>query len=348
MMIFNKKLLCMVLFTIFILCTSSVGAANVNNIINDSNTNDTFGVNNSGEYVYNDHNDDLTDSEYVNPNDYYFDENGNRVSYTSDTRCFNNVTMSNGYNAYSIKDGGYIETNDSKTYPIFWNDSFRPVDANDTEVVKGHWYYTNGTPIGEYLKIMFYSYYDPIMNYHNDVVPTSIIVQSMVWEFYNSLYDYDGLSSIPKAVVDKYNSGFRVNNNGAVQWTNKTHYRVFDFLGFENTNRSRGDLWGFKVTEFDVPEPSNNTTNTTNNTDVTNDTGNNTDISNNTSTNNTNSLVINPDDTEDSVSVIELNDNGSNDSNVTAVNLKDTGNPLYVLIVVLGILGIVPFSRFRK
>ena len=256
--------------------------------------------------------------------------------------------MSNGYNAYSIKDGGYIETNDSKTYPIFWNDSFRPVDANDTEVVKGHWYYTNGTPIGEYLKIMFYSYYDPIMNYHNDVVPTSIIVQSMVWEFYNSLYDYDGLSSIPKAVVDKYNSGFRVNNNGAVQWTNKTHYRVFDFLGFENTNRSRGDLWGFKVTEFDVPEPSNNTTNTTNNTDVTNDTGNNTDISNNTSTNNTNSSVINPDDTEDSVSVMELNDNGSNDFNVTAVNLKDTGNPLYVLIVVLGILGIVPFSRFRK
>jgi len=45
---------------------------------------------------------------------------------------------------------------------------------------------------------------------------------------------------------------------------------------------------------------------------------------------------------------MELNDNGSNDSNVTAVNLKDTGNPLYVLIVVLGILGIVPFSRFRK
>ena len=185
------------------------------------------------------------------------------------------------------------------------------------------------------------------MNFHSSV-PTSILVQSNIWVIYRNVNNYNNLKGWAKSAVDDYNNGLRVNNTGAVQWTNKTHYRVFDFLGFENTNRSRDDLWGFKVTEFDVPEPSNNTTNTTNNTDVTNDTGNNTDISNNTSTNNTNYSVINPDDTEDSVSVIELNDNGSNDFNVTAVNLKDTGNPLYVLIVVLGILGIVPFSRFRK
>ncbi|WP_042706959.1 hypothetical protein [Methanobrevibacter wolinii] len=177
------------------------------------------------------------------------------------------------------------------------------------------------------------------MNFHSSV-PTSILVQSNIWAIYRNVNNYNNLKGWAKSAVDDYNSGLRVNNTGAVQWTNKTHYRVFDFLGFENTNRSRGDLWGFKVTEFDVPEPSNNTTNTTNNTDVTNDTGNNTDISNDISTNNTN--------TNDNVSVIELNDNGSNDFNVAAVNLKDTGNPLYVLIVVLDILGIVPFSRFRK
>ena len=177
------------------------------------------------------------------------------------------------------------------------------------------------------------------MNFYSSV-PTSILVQSNIWAIYRNVNNYNNLKGWAKSAVDDYNSGFRVNNTGAVQWTNKTHYRVFDFLGFENTNRSRGDLWGFKVTEFDVPEPSNNTTNTTNNTDVTNDTGNNTDISNDISTNNTN--------TNDNVSVIELNDNGSNDFNVTAVYLKDTGNPLYVLIVVLDILGIVPFSRFRK
>lgn len=94
------------------------------------------------ETVTNTHNSDINDAKYVNPKDYYIDENGSQVTCAYDTVCFNNVSMSNGYNAYAIQDGGHIETNDSKTHHSFWNDTFHVVDANDTDAVAGHWHHT--------------------------------------------------------------------------------------------------------------------------------------------------------------------------------------------------------------
>ena len=57
------------------------------------------------ETVTNTHNADITDTKHINPNDYYIDDNESHMPYTSDTGSFNNVTMSNGYNAYAIQDG---------------------------------------------------------------------------------------------------------------------------------------------------------------------------------------------------------------------------------------------------
>ena len=352
-MISNKKLFCMVLFITFILCTSSVGAENINNVINNSsNTYNTLKVNESSsdEYVYNDHNDDLTDPKYVNPNDYYFDDEGNRINYTSDTASFNNVTMSNGYNAYAVHHSGYIESNDSKKYPIFWNDTFEKVSPDDTLVVVGHWHLTNKTPMGEFLKILIYRYLDSFNRINNPNVPNSIYLQSYIWDFYDNVNNYDNLSDANKAVVDLYNSGFRVNNTGAIKWTNSTHYKVYDFMGFKNLNRSHKDLWGFKVTEFDVvpPSPSNNSTNTTTNTTNTNN------ITNNTTTpinpgNNTN---YTPDKNINQSHDKFLSDNDDsliNSSNNNTIPLLNTGNPLYLIFSILIILGLIPFNkRFRK
>ena len=57
------------------------------------------------ETVTNTHNSDINDPKYVNPNDYHIDENGSQVKFTSDTGSFNNVSLSNGYNAYAIQNG---------------------------------------------------------------------------------------------------------------------------------------------------------------------------------------------------------------------------------------------------
>ena len=32
-----------------------------------------------------------------------------------------------------------------------------------------------------------------------------------------------------------------------------THYKIYDFMGFQNMNSAHMDMWGFKITEADVP-----------------------------------------------------------------------------------------------
>lgn len=207
------------------------------------------------ETAKNTYNSDINNIKFINPKDYCQNEKGEWTPYTSDTGSFKNVTMSNGYNAYSIQNSGYIETEDLKTHPSFWNDTFFIVDANDSQSVVGHWYYTNGEPIGEYLRILFYTHYDDLLhiNKNSPKIPSSIFVQSFVWDFYENgsnadkpFYEYN------KEAVNRYNSGFRVNNSGNVQWLKETVYGIFDFLAFKNLNRTHKDLWGVKVQLFNI------------------------------------------------------------------------------------------------
>lgn len=287
------------------------------------------------ETVKNTHNTDINDTKYINPNDYYHNENGEWIPYTSDTGSFNNVTMSNGYNAYSIHDSGYIETNDSKTHPSFWNDTFYVVDANDTETVVGHWYYTKSEPIEEYLKILFYTHYDDLLhiNKNSPDIPSSIFVQCYVWDFYENggntdklFYDYN------KEAVNRYNSGFRVNNTGNIQWLNETAYRIFDFMAFNNLNRTHNDLWGLKVQLFNIT--SNNETNSTGTATV-----NETElIENNTTASNTASTG--KDNPTDSKTTNKKNSNNptnhSNSIEDEKVDFdKKTGHPLEILVIVI-------------
>lgn len=352
-MILNKKLLLILtLFVTIILCTSSVGAQSVSNVITADSNNGSSQVSDVNEengtdvYVHNDHNDDLTDSKYENPNDYYFDENGNRVNYTSDTRSFNNVTMSNGYNAYAIHHSGYLETNDSKTHPIFWNDTFKVVSPDHKGVVVGHWHLTNATPIGEFLKILIYEYLDAFNNINNPNVPNSIYLQSYIWDFYDNVNNYDGLSDLNKRVVDEYNNGTRVNNTGNIKWTNSTHYKIYDFMGFQNMNSTHMNMWGFKITEVDVPQPSNNTTNGTNSTNSTPvNPGNTNNTTSGNNTNGTNTTPLNPNGDNN---IISYNDNNNSSTLVNNVPLLNTGNPLYMVFLVLIVLGLIPFNRRIK
>ena len=307
----KDKSLILILFLIFILFSITTISAE----------NDT---------VQNTHNADLNDTKYINARDYYYDENGTRTPYTSDVGSYNNVTMSNGYNAYAIQNGGYIETNDQKTHPSFWNDTFHIVDANDTDTVKGHWYYAGGKPIGEYLKILFYKHYDDLVKISpNPNIPSSIYVQSIIWDLYEYADDIEKLEyQFTREAISLYNDGFRVNNTANLQWINETTYRIFDFMGFKNENPYHKDMWGFRVQYFnktpdnesDVPDDS--PVNETNKTEKTNQT-----IEKNESTDG--KMNYSTDKKEDSVSSIKSNRN------------LETGNPIYLLIGFILLIALV-------
>ena len=187
---------------------------------------------------------------------------------------------------------------------------------------------------------------DAFNNINDPNVPNSIYLQSFIWDFYDNVNNYDGLSILNKRVVDEYNNGTRVNNTGNIKWTNSTHYKIYDFMGFQNMNSAHMDMWGFKITEADVPQPGNNTTNGTNNTNITPvDPGN---TNNTTSGNNTNGINSTPLNPNNDNGVISYSDNNNSSSLVNNVPLLNTGNPLYIVFLVLIVLGLIPFNRRIK
>ena len=308
-----------------------------------------FAVSAENETVRNIHNSDINDTKYINPNDYYYDENGLKVHYTSDTGSYNNVTMSNGYNAYAIQNGGYINTNDSKTHPSFWNDTFHVVDANDTETVVGHWYYAKKDPIGEYLKILFYTQYDYIMNIHsNPKIPSSIYVQSIVWDLYKNGGDTGKLFyKINRQSVEMYNEGFRVNNTGNIQWLNETTYRIIDFLAFRNSNPIHKDLWGYKVQLFN--KTIDNQTNATSN-------SNNSILLKNSSVDNQ-SKIMNKYNNQSEVKTLNISSVTNKTNSIYSINQenkilridsKETGNPTNLLIIIICLIICILLVAYLK
>jgi len=298
--------------------------------------------------VQNTHNSDINDSKYINPNDYYFDENKTRIPYTSDTGSFNNVSMSNGYNAYAIQDGGYIKTNDSKSHPSFWNDTYYVVDANDSETVVGHWYYADKQPIGEYLKILFFNHYDDLLNLNknNPNVPSSIFVQSYIWDLYKNGGNTEKLTyKLNRESVYLYNEGYRINNTGNIQWINESAYRIFNFLAFKNLNPFNKDLWGFKVELFNKSADTENdgVGNITENKLVNNSTDNNSIKS---YTRDTNLTVNNTQPHFNIKSKISNHNVEKSFSDIIKLD-KETGNSIYLLFFIfIIIIGVYFKKRF--
>ena len=117
-------------------------------------------------------------------------------------------------------------------------------------------------------------------------------------------------------------------------------------MGFQNMNSTHMDMWGFKITEVDVPQPSNNTTNGTNSTNSTPvNPGNTNNTTSGNNTNGTNTTPLNP---KGDNNIISYNDNNNSSTLVNNVPLLNTGNPLYMVFLVLIVLGLIPFNRRIK
>ena len=279
------------------------------------------------ETVTNTHNSDINDPKYVNPNDYHIDENESQVTFTSDAGSFNNVSMSNGYNAYEIQDGGHLKTNDSKTHPSFWNDTYHAADANDT----------GKAPIGEYVKILFYTHFDDLMKISPyPHIPSSIFVQSPIGDLYKNAGDTSKLPyNYTKEAVNRYNEGFRANNT-TIQWLSETTYRIIDFLAFRNSNQFHKDLWGFKFQLFNrtIDNQSNVTSNS-----------NSSSLKKN-STNDDQSEIANEKSDQSRNNTLNISSVKNRTDNISLkyqnkkfqIDSKETGNPTNLLVILIFIL----------
>ncbi|WP_288194277.1 hypothetical protein [uncultured Methanobrevibacter sp.] len=248
---------------------------------------------------------------------------------STDNGGIRNISLTNGYNGYCINMSLH-SAESGQTFTI----------TNTSSIIN----HLDGSNVGEYIKILFYNYWDIV---NSDKTATS----DAIWRFTDMTYipytggDYDGpvVSSLVTNVISDYNNGLRVPDHGAVKKINDTSGMVFDFICLISGSDTIQNYFGYKVTIQNITQ--NNTTdfnntnttgNNTNNTNTTNSTNNNTDNSNNitnstngndTSTTNNNTLTNN------------------NQNNKTGTGLYNTGNPLYILFAALMLLTALPFYR---
>lgn len=327
------------ILSIFLIITLSIGSivavdpnslTNLTNV-NNSNINDTVN--------YNQDNSSYLENENVVNN-----SNGNILKYdnlntiSAENGGIRNISFTNGYNGYCIN------------MTLHNAESGQTFTVTNTSNIINH---LDGSSVGEYIKILFYNYWDTV---NSNKTATS----DAIWRFTDGVYipytssDYDGpvVSSLVKNVINDYNMGLRVPDYGAIKKINNTNELVFDFISLDSGSDAIQNYFGFKVLSREIVPNStvnnttivNNTTNSTNVTNVTNSTGNNTNnnINNNNTDGNNRSSAIN-----NVVNNISRLSNGENQRNVNGTGLYNTGNPLYLLFAALIIITSIPFYRKR-
>ncbi|OWT32926.1 hypothetical protein BGI41_05035 [Methanobrevibacter sp. 87.7] len=339
-------------------------------------------------------NENLTDSD--NSDNVSVDDNSSNLNTDSEVYTANggirNISFSNGYNGYCVNLSLHSAGPGQKFNVTNTSVIYNPIQKVAT---------------GDYLKILFYNYWDSVNTYNMSVI------QDVIWRFSDSPFipytddDYDGpiVSSLVRNIINDYNSGVRIDDHGAIKKLDNNTELIFDFetfVPFENTVQS---YFGYKVTSKDMDTFINNTTiNTTNNTtnitndtnangtfnfangtgnivsgngssgvvvdngsggnnvtngsgvvvdngtgsdNITNDSSNNFTGDNSTINNGTNNTIINNkiNIVFDNNSNVNNSTNGSNLNNGTDLgSMYNTGNPLFLIIAALAIIGLIPFN----
>ena len=210
--------------------------------------------------------------------------NDNELNTTStDNGGIRNISLTNGYNGYCIN------------MSLHGAESNQEFTISNTSNIYNHRY---GTQVGEYIKILFYKYWDIVKLNKDDT-------SEYVWTFTDRYY-LTSNDTVVQNVISDYNNGLRVPDHGAVKKINDTSGMVFDFICLISGSDTIQNYFGYKVTIQNITQNNttdfnnttvDNTTNSTNNTNITNSTNNNTDNSNNitnsTNGNDTNSTLNN-------------------------------------------------------
>ena len=143
---------------------------------------------------------------------------------SSSSSSYNNASLSDGYFGYCIN--SHREYGTGKGTPL--------TVASMSEVTNS----VNGLPVGEYLKILFYNYYESVN-------------QNRIWILTDENF-FKSNDPIIKKVIEDYNSGLRIPDHGAKKRVNKTSYRYYDFESLLSTNVANQNLFGYKVSYEDI------------------------------------------------------------------------------------------------
>ncbi|MGN0093029.1 MAG: hypothetical protein ACI37V_01105, partial [Methanobrevibacter sp.] len=223
------------ILSIFLIITLSIGsivAVDPNSLNSLTNINDSHS---NGTVNYNQDNNSYLENENVVNND-----NGNILKYddlnttSAENGGIRNISLTNGYNGYCVN------------MSLHSAESGQTFTVTNTSTIINH---LDGSNVGEYIKILFYNYWD-IVNSNKTATSDAI------WRFTDGVYipytsgDYDGpvVSSLVTNVISDYNDGLRVPDHGAVKKINDTSEMVFDFINLVSGSDTVQNYFGYKVT----------------------------------------------------------------------------------------------------
>ena len=220
-----------------------------------------------------------------------------------------NISFDDGYNGYCINYGqAGAEVGDNFKVK---NTSAAINNKNDNE-------------IGNYIKILFVDYYDYIINNPEGT-------QKIIWSFSDN-YER-GNKTIINEIIDIAKSGRVISDHGEEKILNNTTKVIFDFEVLDSAKGWARNFFGYKLTYKNI----------TNN------------ILGDTNDNNTNETTPENPKNETNETIYTIPVNNSTETNLTDIieenqrediNIrKSTGNPLVILLVLLGIIGFYPLKR---
>ena len=255
-----------------------------------------------------------------------------------------NISFNDGYNGYCINKGqAGAKIGDGFTV----KDTSAAINNN------------NKNEIGNYLKILFVEFYDYIIKNPRET-------QKIIWSFSDD-YKY-GDKEIINEIKNIAKSGRVISDHGEEKIINNTTKVIFDFEVLDSDKKGAQNFFGYKLTYKNIlnnilGDKNDNTNNETiKNETIPEKPENNTTENNNTTQekpeNETikNETIPENNTTENSYETIyTIPVNNSTETNLTDINEKNqqedidiqksTGNPLLILLILLGIIGFCPLKR---
>ena len=328
----NLKYKLLFLTVLFMTC---IGAVSASSIVDDSIYLDT--ANDKGEISADDmsYESNMEDklTEGLEESSLCDGEDSQDSSVTTETGGIRNISLSDGYNGYCI---------DMKMHGSEPGQSF---DVVDTSVIKSHIY---DEPVGEYLKILFYNYYDEVSV---DKDKTS----ELIWTF-TDRYFKDSTDELVLKVLSDYDGGLRVPDHGAVKKIDDDHEMVFDFETLISGEESIQNYFGYKVSIREIDDSSSTNDSSEDNETETNssDNGTDTDSSDNETDTDSSDNGTDTDSSDNETDESSQSSSSSEDTgNAKKISLKKNmavsgitaGNPLLMLFLALAFIGIVPYKK---
>ena len=214
------------------------------NAISADITNSIFADNSAGDYagavaLYGS---DVKDSTFSNNNapdgTVLVMNDGSDINYASSSQTNNGLSDDEVSTDYT--DRGIISPMDGYPANVVWSDlgyvgfccekfysqPYSGVVDHTLNVIENN---INGKPVGEYLKILLYTYFDGYNDFFNYYFP------DYIWEFTD--YDYEHSDKeIVQNVIELYNSGFRVPTENALKVLDNGNILRMDFLALDTAD----------------------------------------------------------------------------------------------------------------